>query len=246
MRDDEGKSKRLACVIGTGRSGTEFLSRTLRNHGHELGHEELRRDGIVSWCLTADHEKTPYGPSWRDLDKSEFVIGHQMRHPLKTIPSLSTINKKSWNFIAESGIGDVRSHRTMLSKSMEHWLSWNQVAFHKADFHWTLSNMKMGVLPFLEELGWELETEAWEDSFKKENAPINSAKQRVLNPKTILKTSPQVLYRRIQHAYFPQKLDWRDLEKTDQTLTLEIKDFWNAALPTHRTKSADHGILHSN
>lgn len=47
MRDDKGNSKRLACVIAIGRSGTEFLSRTLRNHGHELGHEELRRDGIV-------------------------------------------------------------------------------------------------------------------------------------------------------------------------------------------------------
>ena len=83
-------------VTGTGRSGTNFFAALLTELGKDVKHEAMGSDGIASWCLVANVEDAVYGPGGAILN-DDFVVGHQVRHPLKAIGSLTTFNKSSWN-----------------------------------------------------------------------------------------------------------------------------------------------------
>ena len=87
-------------VTGTGRSGTNFFAAILTELGKDVKHEAMGADGIASWCLVPNVKHAVYGPGGSALTE-EFVIGHQVRNPLKTIGSLTTFNKTSWKFVNE-------------------------------------------------------------------------------------------------------------------------------------------------
>lgn len=56
------------------RSGTRYITKVLNEVGVVVGHEELKKDGIVSW--------------WHDNIQADFLL-HQTRNPLFAISSLS-------------------------------------------------------------------------------------------------------------------------------------------------------------
>ena len=93
--------KKKIAVLGTGRSGTNFFAAVLHELGHDVQHEQFGADGIASWCLVADCNDAVYGPGGGQLDP-DFIVGHQLRNPLKAIGSLTTFNRSSWRFISEN------------------------------------------------------------------------------------------------------------------------------------------------
>lgn len=220
------KSSKKACIIGTGRSGTTFTAKALSKGGREVGHETMGKDGIVSWCLVADGADSLYGPPWSALSDFDLVVGHQLRHPLDSIMSLMTIHSNSRAFIERSGLGDFRHQKKLLGWCMVHWLSWNQFAYEKAEFHWTLDNVETGILPMFDALEWGIDDAEWKRMCQLTSNTRNAAKAR-LEWKRIHRTPPRVFARRLQHAYFPVEKSWQSLADIDETLTQEIKSFYD-------------------
>ena len=122
--------KKRIIIIGTGRSGTAYTSMLLKQCGIDVGHERMGKDGVSSWYLTTKFEAFD-GLDWEDLESDPYLIGQQIRDPLKTIPSLMTFNKQSQSFIRRSGAHNVkpknRLHDAMLHGSTAAGLGRGQV-----------------------------------------------------------------------------------------------------------------------
>lgn len=108
---------------------------------------------------------------------------------------------------------------------MVHWLTWNQKAYDKASFHWTLDNVETGFMPMLDSLSWGINQEKWTQSIQAAGKTENGAKSRVQFKKAV-RMSPNVLLSRIKHAYFPLESTWETLADVDPILTQEIKSFY--------------------
>lgn len=125
--------KRRVLVTGCGRSGTYFISETLKRAGVGADHEGLGSDGTVSWYFAPTfHAEGFPNRVHRDLIWPQQVsfetVLLQVRHPLKVIPSLrKALNHLDWSF--------VRSHISLSTKplirEMEYWLRWNELALRR-------------------------------------------------------------------------------------------------------------------
>ena len=86
-------------ITGCARSGTTFITKFFQLNGYDMRHEREGHFGVVSWPMTADSKRTPWGPGYdRYLFKHIF---HQVRHPLKTIASAKNEPQRSWAFIKQ-------------------------------------------------------------------------------------------------------------------------------------------------
>jgi hypothetical protein len=93
-----GQEKRLL-VTGCGRSGTKFIAALLQNLGMDVRHEQMGADGIATWCMAVESDDSPWGGGRRGVHFKTIL--HQVRHPLKVIPSLLTFTSPSWEFIEQ-------------------------------------------------------------------------------------------------------------------------------------------------
>ena len=221
---------RKILVIGTGRSGTNHFARVCNGLGMEVGHEEMKPDGISSWCLVSDLSWSPYGPARSELDLSEFATGHQLRHPVKTIPSLMTMNKSSWRFISEDASGRVPAswwrRAPFRAKAMWHWLDWNQRAEQMADMHWTLKSAS-GMGPALAaQLNRPALESAWADGWAASDRPTNDANSRISGWNRLWTTSPTVAVRRWLHAKGRIAATEEALHKADAALAKDVLQYW--------------------
>ena len=212
-------------IIGTGRSGTAYTAQLLKECGLDIGHEALGKNGVCSWYLTSDFEAFD-GLNWAEIEAQPYLIGQQIRDPLKTIPSLMTFNNRSQDFIRRSGVHKVKAKST-LHEAMLHWFYWNRLAFERADFHWTLEGLNPEILPILNEAGYDVSELDLRKGINQLHGEVNSSKARVLSLKRAMKTSPFVYLRRARQAYFPMKLTWENLRNVDRRLTDDIENFYS-------------------
>ena len=99
MAHDDGDSiVSRVLITGCPRSGTKYIARLLTDLGCEVGHETMGPAGISSWCMAVRAPYAPWGPA-HDGQQSFDVVLHQVRNPTLVIPSLSTLNGRSWEFI---------------------------------------------------------------------------------------------------------------------------------------------------
>ena len=220
------------CVIGTGRAGTAFFSKSCRVMGYDVGHEVAGENGIVSWCLVSKSHEVPWGPSWSELNEAEFVKGQQIREPIACISSLTTFQGVSWDFISNTSIGHLKTNGSTLYNAMRHWLSWNQEAARLAEFTWCLDDVRSGPLELFRAANWPVTESQWVDAIEKAGTKVNSSETRSLSWKESL-FNPGLAIRRRRHQ--KQKLSWDALYKKDKALAEEIFLFWQAC------KKLDHG-----
>lgn len=88
-------------VVGIGhpRTGTGFTAKLLRSWGLDVGHETLRKDGIVAWQLIKSTGKYPFLKL--PFRPSHDVLVYCVRNPRFSIPSIvytENINRKSFLF----------------------------------------------------------------------------------------------------------------------------------------------------
>jgi len=213
--------KNRIAVIGTGRSGTNFFAAVLNELGRDVQHEKFGEDGIASWCLVADCNDAVYGPGGNLLD-SNFIVGHQLRHPLEAIGSLTTFNRASWRFISENSPSLEKMPRRILYRAMCHWLDWNERAGEKASFAWRLEDLKNGAPEILQELGWDVSTEDWKTAYERAKHGANTGSSRTSNAILNPKVGPITQWRRYKHTNRSKPLSWEELHKIDSPLTSQI------------------------
>ena len=216
-------AKKIA-VTGTGRSGTSFFAAVLSELGKDVKHEEMGADGIASWCLVADVTTAVYGPGGAALNE-HFIVGHQVRHPLKTIGSLTTFNKTSWRYICENS--PALPHK-ILHRAMAHWLDWNSRAVDRASFTWKLEDIEGTVPEILDALGWGVSDEVWAAAYIKAKHSENSGATRSSDSLFNYRVGPITQWRRFKYKNRKSPLTWDELRTIDSGLTKEIEDFSNS------------------
>ena len=223
---------RSLVILGTGRSGTAFTSKLFCQFGLDVGHETLGEDGISSWYLTDSQSKFG-GVSWHDLEGRNIIVGHQLRSPFKTIPSLMTINKSSWRFIRNSTITSSWD-KGLLKRSMRHWLEWNHAAWERADFHWSLEGIQTEMKAFVQTAIPGIEDQTYNSVVNSFSVPVNSSKSRALDVSRMLHTSPIIYARRLRQAFFPINLTLEKMHAVDSVLAQEIDTFYTEFKATVR------------
>jgi hypothetical protein len=217
-------SPKKIAILGTGRSGTNFFAAVLSELGKDVKHESLGSDGIASWCLVADVEDAVYGPGGATLDPS-FVVGHQVRHPLKAIGSLTTFNRSSWRFISDNS---PELPRRIMHRAMKHWLDWNTRASDLASHTWKLEDLDTNQPSILNELGWDVSPEEWKAAYERARHGANTGAARSENSLFNPKVGPITQWRRYRYNSRTTPIAWEELSAIDATLTQDIKSFAHA------------------
>ena len=217
-------------LVGTGRSGTQHFATVCQGLGIDVGHEALGKHGISSWCLVSDLPYAPYGPARQDLVESEFIVAHQLRHPVKTIPSLMTMNKSSWAFIREDAADRVSMQwwdkAPLRVRAMWHWLDWNQRAEHMATMHWTLEQAE-GIGPQLATtFQWPKAALQWQAHWT--DSRSNDARSRISGVERLWTTSPPVALRRWLHAMGRIPATEAALLEADRSLAMDVLSYWDS------------------
>jgi hypothetical protein len=140
----------MIMIIGCGRSGTKFTNELFEANGFQVGHEQLGKDGIVSWTLVPDTDKRawmpsiPKGklwiPSFKELEPLNLPIAHQVRHPLAVVSSMQTAKRRDWWFI--SRFLDIEKQDSPILKNMKYWYYWNSMAETKASHSYRIENIE--------------------------------------------------------------------------------------------------------
>jgi hypothetical protein len=126
-------------ITGCPRSGTRYIARLLTRLGRDVGHEEMGRHGIASWCMAVVAEEAPWGPARQPQHTFETIL-HQVRNPVFVIPSLSTLNDRSWEFI-HAYIPCDRSEPLLL-RAAKLWYHWNLHAQSIAHWRYRLEQLE--------------------------------------------------------------------------------------------------------
>ncbi|MBI2891285.1 MAG: hypothetical protein HYY13_10940 [Nitrospirae bacterium] len=126
----------MLLVIGHPRSGTEYVSKVLQGLGLDVRHEEVGRDGIVSWVWAVPNLFAPWAaaagvrPPLERFDR----IWHVVRHPLHVIASSMTEPEISW-FMRACHVPEMIAARDKLEAGAWSWLGWNESCERQAE--WT-------------------------------------------------------------------------------------------------------------
>lgn len=208
-------------VTGTGRSGTNFFAAILAELGKDVKHEAMGADGIASWCIVPNVKDAVYGPGG-DCISNDFLVGHQVRSPLKAIGSLTTFNKSSWRYITENSPS---LPKNIMHRAMVHWLDWNQRAGDMSSHTWKLEGLEKAPPEILKTLGWDVSETQWIEAYKFAKHGANTGASRASNALFNPKVGPITQWRRFIYNNRKHPVKWEELRKIDSGLTVEIQDY---------------------
>jgi hypothetical protein len=149
MRESPGPRWRARTLItGAARSGTTFITRVLNHSGLEFAHENgPAGDGLVSHlhAVVADRYAWGLNPAKRRIYFDPIL--HQVRNPVKTIASITTI-QHAWPFIRrhvpdmpyERG-GEPTDDATRLEASALYWVRWTRLSDQRADWTYRVEDL---------------------------------------------------------------------------------------------------------
>lgn len=148
------KKERILLVTGCARSGTSFTSRILRNAGLDIPHEEMGKDGAVSWYLATQPD---YRKRRINLKKYYFAhTFHQTRDPLKTISSVYFAeNLHSWNYILKH-TPEISFRDSHLVKCAKYWYYWNLKAEKCSEWSFRVEDIEQVLQEMPSRLGIDL------------------------------------------------------------------------------------------
>ena len=136
-------------ITGCGRSGTTYITQALRRCGLDVGHECYGRDGIVSGFYAVN---APHYPGRHPNPRPVFdVVLQQVRHPLKTIASVTTGRSRAW---AQPFV-PVEPRASKLRWACYYWLAWNRAAERMAAFTYRIEALEAAWPRLQEALGFD-------------------------------------------------------------------------------------------
>lgn len=133
--------KRPLLVVGTGRCGTTWLSKTLLAAGYDIPHECMGRHGTVSMFFHSDHDWYPFIPWATDHKGRKAHIGerrsdfrfnsvmHLVRHPLQVEASMRSILTRLEMFWAQD-VGVLSVPFDLRPAKLRNLFYWRDVVAH--------------------------------------------------------------------------------------------------------------------
>lgn len=125
----------MLLITGTGRSGTHYTSRLMRELGYDIPHERIGKGGTASWKHIVSGRFAYIGKNRAAVNicsEGFTTILHQVRHPLKVIASMQTFGDSTWSFMAQHIQLDLKAPK--VKRGMQAWVGWNQLIEKRA--HW--------------------------------------------------------------------------------------------------------------
>jgi hypothetical protein len=136
-------------ITGCGRSGTRYTAALLSKHGLDVRHEEVGLDGVASWCMAVNSERTPWGPARHEYEFEH--IFHQVRSPLKAIPSMLALKGRSWRYIC--AWTPCRLDEPPLLRAAKYWYYWNIHSEKIAQWRYRIEDFRRVYPEFCDRLG---------------------------------------------------------------------------------------------
>lgn len=133
--------KKHIFVLGCGGSGTGYMTKFLSLSGLGVGHEELKRDGCVSWTMVVDY--ITVSKEDRVLKKNFDHIFHQAKDPIGVINCFYTINDLDdhvWVFIRRF-VPEIDRNDTLLVQCVKDWIYWNLMAEGEAEWRYKVEDL---------------------------------------------------------------------------------------------------------
>lgn len=209
-------------ITGCGRSGTKYISTVLRHIGLDIRHEKMGRDGLSSWLFAVKTDQIPWGPPTSHFSFNR--VFHLVRHPLSAIPSIMTLRREAWEYIARHI--SISTSDNILLNSAKYWLHWNEIVEAKTDVLLRIEDMPHEITAITGNL-------TNRQSIKTIRIPRNLNTRRfgrvfhvfetrLLNHGIIInRMLTKLLF--IQETRF-ETLQWEELEKVDYNLVTRIHD----------------------
>lgn len=208
--------QRKLLITGCARSGTLYASRLWQALGLDIRHERpvppdgrMGKDGIASWLMAVKDPCPPYGPSALKFN-FDFII-HQVRHPLKVIPSIAQFiiraNGRGKKYILtncpevelNTEQKALEPHEQWILQAALYWHYWNLMVENIATVTVSLENLSARLPLLCEMLGIQYNSNVVETIPKNINSRTFYIKEK------------------------PWKLEWGNLEKLHPPLTEKIK-----------------------
>lgn len=132
-------------ITGVGRSGTHHTENALRRKGINVCHEAVCTNGSVSWTYAVVDPGNFYpweASGYRIASRRFAKIFHQVRHPLKSIASLTTFEALSWSFIGKHtpSVPNLAEIEPPTLRALIHWVTWNRMIEQYADFRYRMED----------------------------------------------------------------------------------------------------------
>ena len=186
-------------VTGCGRSGTNYLALVLKQAGHEIFHERLGKDGIVSWTMTVD-SISPWGPFTEESFQHVF---HQVKHPLPVLTSwisnLYDLERDEWVFIRQH-IPEIKLDDSLIVHCAKYWYYWNLLAEKKTEWRFRIEDIRKILPELINRSGLVLDNEALEKALNEVPSNYNSwyDTSKKITWKELKQDLPRNLYKKIQ------------------------------------------------
>lgn len=187
-------------ILGLGhpRSGTKYLAKFLINLGLDVGHETMRKDGIVSWMFAVNTYDTPFGDNSSPMNYNFNHVIHVIRNPFDAIKSISNIEDtsiSSLNF-REAHL-NIPNSLNGYNFSTYSYVKWNKLILKKnPDLTVQLENCEKPIFGYLKKNGFDVQ-------YKNElNNDVNS--------RNYYKTSNEELLSRLNYTCKNMLLDFKE------------------------------------
>lgn len=197
------KKEKMLLITGCARSGTTYIAKILQESGLSIGHEKMLKDGVSSWYLACNPQKTKRGAN---PNKVRFAhVFHQVRHPLKVISSVyRTEDRHSWNYIMKH-VPEIKMQDSHLVKCAKYWYYWNLKAENEAEWTYRIEDIDTILDEFGNRIGKKIQQTALEEISKDVNTFGNP--KREFTWEDLQKELPPELFEKIhtlaeKYGYF--------------------------------------------
>ncbi|MBG9386529.1 hypothetical protein [Caenimonas aquaedulcis] len=127
------RHQRLLRIVGHPRCASGFMATLFSEHGLEIGHEVLLKDGISSWMSVVADLQYPFGESTLDGIDFEHTLLH-VRDPRDAIPSIVLENGIARSFafrrqhILRATGEDIARYDRPLERATASYVHWHRMA----------------------------------------------------------------------------------------------------------------------
>lgn len=112
-------------ILGHPRSGTKYMSEMFKNNGHDIGHEEMGKDGTSNWQMAVYASEYPYKgkDDFTRIDFEPDVLVHVIRNPIDAISSIAFTEQPSEWFRAKY----VPIFGNFVERAILSYVGWNKL-----------------------------------------------------------------------------------------------------------------------
>jgi hypothetical protein len=138
-------------ITGCGRSGTNYVAKSLSSIGLPFSHEGFPQKGLAAWPLAVRHDGPMPWMLFKQSDVTFKPVFHQVRHPLDVIASTQTFATSSWRYI--KNYIPLDEGDSLLLRCMKYWHHWNLKAEEIAEWRYRVESFSEIFPEFCERIG---------------------------------------------------------------------------------------------